>query len=115
MIVSLDRVQSGIAKYLDNEMMPQIKQTHSTLSSFGISLFAALALNNLPATMQKITQSPAIEWLGVVKDNGIEIDTLMNHMRKVMPPEGLRVALPIVGSITFRHEDIDSLGQYIKD
>jgi hypothetical protein len=51
----------------------------------------------------------------VVKDNEIEIDTLMNHMRKVMPPEGLRVALPIVGSITFRHEDIDSLEQYIKN
>ena len=51
MTVSMDRVQAGIAKYLDNELMPQIRQTHSTLSSFGISLFAALALNNLPATM----------------------------------------------------------------
>lgn len=115
MKVPMSRVQAGITKYLDNEMMPQIKQTRSNLSTFGISLFAALAIQNLPATMEKLTQSPAIEWLGVIDNEGVEIDALAEQARQVMPAEGLKVALPVVGTITFRREDIDSLAQYIKD
>ena len=115
MKVPMHKVQAGIVRYLDNEMMPQIQKTHSNLSTFGISLFAALAVQNLPVTMEKLTQSPAIEWLGVIDSEGMEIDALAEQARQVMPAEGLKIALPVIGTLTFRRDDVDALVQYIKE
>ena len=55
-----------------------------------------------------------MEYLGVINDEGIEIDELMAQARASMPQEGIQITLPILGTLTFHRDDIDKLEQYIK-
>lgn len=112
---NIKTIQSGIARFLDCEFIPNIKKTHSAVASYGISVAAALAIDNLGNTMDKLTKSPVVSYLGIIDDEqNIDVDKLCQQMRKSMPEEGLKVSVPLVGLITFTREDVDALEQYIK-
>lgn len=114
MRMGIDRIQSGLVRFMDNELMPQIRATRSGLNSFGVSVAAALAINNLPNTVCRLKENAGMEYLGVINDEGIEIDELMTQARVSMPQEGIQITLPVLGTLTFHRDDIDKLEQYIK-
>ena len=115
MKVKIEQVQSGIAAFLDNELMPKLRQTHNSAVVFGANTVAALAITNLPSTLQKLKENNWVEYLGIVdeKDN-IDIDALGEAARQAMPEEGVLITLPLLGNITFDQEDVTTIVKYIK-
>ena len=108
-------IQEGLARFLDCEFIPSIKKTHSAIASYGISVAAALAIENLGVTMNKLIESPIVQYFGIIdKEGEIDVDKLLKQMRKSMPEEGLKVSIPLVGTVVFSKSDVDALEQYIR-
>ena len=111
-VVSL---KQGLAGFLDGEFLPKYKRTHSAASSYGVAVVAALAIDNLGNSLEQLTNNPLISYLGIVDENrDLDVDKILTFMREKMPNEGLKMTIPMIGTITFNRDDIDSLETYMK-
>lgn len=112
---NINSLKKGIANFLDMELIPRYKQTHSAAASFGVAVVAALAIENLGKTAETFLDHPVISCLGIIDENSlIDFEKILGIMRTKMPQDGLKVAIPVIGNVTFEQEDIDILEQYLK-
>ena len=115
MKVSISAIKQGLAGFLDGEFIPKYKKTHSAAVSYGVAVIAALAIDNLGNIMEQLADHPFVSYLGIVDANhDVDIIKLMEFMRKQMPKEGLKIPVPVIGTLIFSKEDIDSLEGYMK-
>ena len=113
MIASYNKVQNGIAKFMDAELLPQFK-AESGIKAFGISLFAALAVKRTEEMLKDLRKYPLIDALGVVTDDGVEIDALKEAAEKAFPQSGLEIDIPMVEKrMRFTRGDVDTIYRYI--
>lgn len=93
---SIKQVESGLLKYIDKELMPQLTQT-------GEAILANLCHNR------------AAQMLGVASaDGGINIDMMRNVAQTFVGDNGLTFTVMGV-DIRFTKDDIDTLYKMIKE
>lgn len=115
MKASIPAIKQGLAGFLDGEFIPKYKKTHSAAVSYGVAVVAALAIDNLGNIMGQLADHPFVSYLGIVDANhDVDITKLMEFMRKQMPKEGLKVPVPMVGTLSFDKSDVDALEKYMK-
>jgi hypothetical protein len=115
MKTDINTLKQALAGFLDGEFIPKYRQTHSAAAAYGVSVVAALAIDNLSVTAGKLIDNPLVSYLGVIDGNrNLDVDKIVGIMRQKMPNEGLRVAVPMVGTLVFSREDVDALEGYIK-
>ena len=111
-MVSIDKLQKGIANYLDAELMPSFEEGGYKKIIIGTVL--GLYLNRMNQMILQYSKHPAIKILNIVDDNNnIDIDIIRDELKKQIPQEGFKIDAPMVGIITFTKEDIDVLYNYI--
>lgn len=112
MKASIEKVQAGLAKYIDNEMINHLQGWQKI--GFGAS--SALIIKNLPNTIQAYKNSPVVAMFGVLdEDNNIDIDALHDAISDYFTSDGEYVNVPLLGRIKFTKQDIETLYQYIKE
>lgn len=115
MSYTIERVQKGIAQYLDSEVVPKLKKNQGTLPSFAVAAYTSLVLANLPNTIKSLTSHPLVAFAGVIDDEeNIDADSIIDQLDKAMPAEGLKINLPVVGGLTFYKEDLLLLRQMLQ-
>ncbi|MCQ2513123.1 MAG: hypothetical protein MJ092_07060 [Lachnospiraceae bacterium] len=103
-----EQIQNGIAAYLDTELMPQIHIEPWKQALLGT--FASIAIKRTGSAIDALKDNTALSMIGVVdKDGNIDIDILSQEFKAKMPPEGLKVPVPMLGEITFHPSDVDTL------
>lgn len=111
-MVSIDKIEQGVARYLDGELMPQLqgngweKVLVGTVTSLAISKAGAIAAGYKDHKLVKM--------LGIMDGKGnVDVEVLATELKNNIPKEGVKVDIPVIGTMTFHKEDVDKLYEYI--
>ena len=112
MKASMQKVQAGLAAFVDNEMINHMEGWQK----IGFGAASALAIKNLPNTLDAYMNHPVVVAFGVVdNDKNIDIDALHDAVIDNFTSAGEYVNIPLIGRIKISKQDIENLYQYIKD
>lgn len=111
-MVSIDKIEQGIAAYLDGELMPQLPNSgfEKVLAGTAISLF----IRRSGKIIERYKDNKAVQMLGIMDaDGNVDVDVLAEELKKNFPKDGMKLDIPIIGAMTFHKEDVDKLHEYI--
>lgn len=111
-MVSVDKIEQGVANYLDAELMPQLKG--NGIEKVIVGTTASLLIRKTGTIIEGYKDNKLVKMLGIIDDNGaVDVDTLVEEVKKNIPKEGVKVEVPILGILTFHKDDVDKLYDYI--
>jgi hypothetical protein len=113
-MVSIDSVERGVARYIDNEVLPTIKT--DGIKGFAIGTAASLLVKRGGNLLRGYTKNPMLQQMGLVTaDGAVDLDALRDAVRDNIPAGGLLVELPMGISIRINTADVDSLYRSIRE
>lgn len=111
-MVTIDKIQQGIAAYLDSELMPNLPSTGLERILAGTAM--SLAIRKSGSIIASYKDNKAVQMLGLMDAEGnVDVDILAEELKRNIPKEGVKVDIPLIGGITFHKDDIDKLHEYI--
>ena len=109
-MVRIDKVQSGVSRYLDNEVMPKMSGVNRWLFSAAAAAYVAEA----PKLVKKLNENKALAALNLVDEAGnVDVEKIYQYIKPAAEKGPAPITLPIVGTLTFTAADVDSLYAYI--
>lgn len=108
-MVSFEMAKDGIAYYVDKNIMSRYPADGWQKLLAGSVM--AMTINNY---VEKIKGNPIAKTIGIVSDEGFEIEPLAAEIKRRMPSSGIRVSIPMLGEALFREADIDDIVETIK-
>lgn len=109
-MVSIDRVQSGISRYLDNEVTPKMSGANRWLFSAAAAAYVAEA----PKLVKKLNENKTLAMLSLVDEAGnVDVEKIYQYVKPAAEKGAAPITLPIIGTLTFTAADVDSLYAYI--
>ena len=110
-MVTVDKIQRGVSRYLDEQLMPHLSGKDRWIMT-GI---ATLALQRLPQIIQAYATNPGVQMLGVVGSDGtVDIEALVNSVKPAARNTPAEIPIPLTGgSITVTEQDLDVILRYI--
>ena len=113
-MVSIESIERGLARYIDQELMPSIKA--DGIKGFAIGTAAALLVKRSGGILREYAKSPMLQQMGLVTaDGAVDLDALRDAVRDNFPAGGLLVELPMGISIRINTADVDSLYRFIRE
>ena len=110
MIITLEQAQTGLAQFIDTELVPHL----SGIKKIGLAAYSAMAAQNIAATIRKYQNHPAIAIMGVFDaDGNLDIEKLYNALDPLFA-EKQTVEIPMIGEFIFDHSDLEKLYRYMK-
>lgn len=111
-MVSIDKIEKGVANYLDGELMPQLQ--NNGLEKVIVGTVVSLAISRSGAIVAGYKDNKLVQMLGIMDGNGdVDVEVLAAELKKNIPKEGVKVDIPIIGTMTFHKNDVDKLYEYI--
>lgn len=106
-MVSIERVQRGVASYISTELEPQMEGFKKWMFAIASSeLISAV----LPAYVENLSKNKMVALTGIVREDlSIDVERLYKRVRPAAEKSPARVELPFIGGITFNAEDVDAL------
>lgn len=112
MKASIEKVQAGLVKFIDTEMINHL----DGWQKIGFGAGSALIIKNLPKTIEAYAKHPAIAMLGIVDEDGnIDIDAVHDAIMDYFSSEGEYVNVPLIGRVKITKQDVETLYKYIKE
>ena len=111
-MVSIDKIEKGVANYLDAELMSQFQG--NSVEKVLVGTAASLLIRKSGTIVEGYKDNSVVKMLGIMDDNGdVDVDILAEELKKNISKEGFVVDVPILGTLTFHKEDVDKLCDYI--
>lgn len=111
-MVSIDKIEKGVASYLDGELMPQLQ--NNGLEKVIVGTVVSLAISKSGAIVAGYKDNKLVRMLGLMDDDGnVDVEVLATELKKNIPKEGVKVDIPIIGTMTFHKNDVDKLYEHI--
>lgn len=111
-MVSVDKIGQGVANYLDAELMPKLKTNGFEKVLIGTA--ASIAIRKSSSIVEGFKDNKIVQMLGIMDGDGnIDVDMLVEEIKKNVPREGFNVDVPLIGTLTFKKDDIDKIHDYI--
>lgn len=112
-MIAFDKVQKGIAAYLDNEVMPALKDEGWKRVAAGAAI--SLALSRSADFIPILQENQFVKAMKLMDENGnIDVEALVPVLKDQLAKEPMVVSLPMMGDMTFHEQDIDKLYDYIR-
>ena len=113
-MVSIDQVEKGIAKYMDEELLPTLPQ--QGWKGFGLSVAAGLLIKRGGAMLREAVKAPVLQKMGLVSPEGaVDLAALREVMTERMPETGLVIETPLGINLRMRTEDMNNLFKAIEE
>lgn len=113
-MVSINKIEQGIAAYLDSEIMPQLQ--NSSLEKVIAGTATSLAIRKSGKILASYKNNKIVQMLEIMDSEGnVDVDILAEELKKNIPTEGLKVEVPLIGTMTFHKSDVDKLHEYINE
>lgn len=113
-MVSIDKIEYGVASYLDAELMPQLQ--NNGIEKVLIGTTVSLIIRKSGAIIAGYKDNKLVKMLGIMDSEGnVDVDILAEELKKNISKEGIKVDIPVVGTMTFHKEDVDKLYDYIME
>lgn len=111
-MISIQRVQAGIAQYLDAEMMAQLPADGWRRVTAGAAI--GVALKRMGAVTDELKKNGILNTMGVIDPDGnVDVEILRDELREKIPEDGMKIDVPLMGRMIFRKHDVDKVYQYI--
>lgn len=105
------QVISGIAKYIDTEIVNKIVGWKKWVVGSGIGL----ALSNTTEVFNQLKNNEFVKMLGVIdKEDKIDVDKIYKEMKKQAKKSAVTFDMPMIGAITLNEQDLDRMYELIK-
>lgn len=112
-MIPFEQVQRGVAAYLDREIMPVFKDEGWKRVAAGAAI--ALAINRAGGFVPMLSQHQVIRTLGVMDEEGnVDVEALVPVLKDQLAKEPMDLNIPMLGTLTFRENDVDKLYEYIR-
>lgn len=114
-MVSINQIEAGTVKYIDNEIAPKIPVNvpNGQLKKIAFLAGAAYAVRK---GIRQYAGHSILTQLGAVDEQGdIDLDGLLEAARGAVPETGFKATVPILGDLTFYAEDLERLAAYIRE
>lgn len=114
-MVTIKQIEAGAVKYIDAELAPQIPVNvpNGQLKKIAFLSGAAYAVHK---NVQQYAAHPVLAQMGAMDEDGnLDLDGLLAAVKQTVPDTGVKVDVPILGSLTFFAEDFEHLAEYIKE
>lgn len=109
-MVSIDRVQNGVARYLDAELVPKM----NGLNKWVFSAIATAYIADAPKLMDRIKGSALLAPLELIDVAGnVDIDKVYANLKPAAEKCPAPINVPGIGTITLTAADVDALYNYI--
>lgn len=110
-MVTVRQVQSGITRYVDNDLLPHL----DGMKKIALGVYMGLASENIGAAIMQYKDHPAVAMLGVISEDGkIDIDKLYNTVRPMFDQKQ-SMDFPLIGRVNFDAQDVEKLYRYINE
>lgn len=117
-MVSMSKIESGIAKWLDNEVMPTLSFDGQlgAIKRGAVTAASVYAVKRAMGALAGVVSNPMMVQIGAADKYGnIDIDGFAEEFRKTIPEAGYKVTIPFVAELTLVKSDFDNLLRYIKE
>lgn len=105
-MVSINRVQTGLSRYLDNEIMPKLSGWQKWVFSAAATAYIADASK----VAEKVRASTALAPLSLIDEaNNIDVEKIYQHLRPAAEKCPAPISIPGMGTITLTVSDVDML------
>lgn len=113
-MVSIDRIERGVAKYLDTELMPQLRSGGFERVLVGTA--ASLVIRKAGAMVASYKDNKVVKMTGIMDDDGnIDVDAIATELKNNISDAGVKAEIPVIGTVTFHKDDVDKLREYIME
>ena len=109
-MVHYSRVINGAVNYIDNEI---VSQMNGSLKGWGLGIVTGIMAKRAEQLFAGLRENPVLASLGVLDGEMVDIDTIYSEALKVAQKSSATVNIPIIGPVTFKANDVESLYRYI--
>lgn len=108
-MVSIDRVQRGVSRYLDTELVGKMDGLNKWLFAAAASAY----IGSAPALLDKLRSNKLLAPLNLVNEAGeVDVEKMYAHLKPAAAKCPAPITLP-VGTITLTEADVDAIYNYI--
>lgn len=112
-MVSIDNVERGLARYIDEIFLPAVPR--DGLKGFAVGAAATLLVKRGGNVLRELIKNPWLQQMGVVSPDGsVDLDLLREIAIANLPPTGLTVNTPIGITIRVNQTDVAAMYDSIK-
>ena len=105
-MVTMTQIQNGLAKYIDSEIVASMPGWQKWVFGAG----AAIALENLPATIGRYKDHELVKMLGVMdKDGNIDLQKVYHGVKRQSAKGPVSFNIPGMGKLTLHDADVDKI------
>lgn len=106
-----NKVISGIAKYIDNEIVEKISGWKKWIIGSGVGI----ALSNMSEVFNQLKNNEVVKLLNIIdKDDKIDVDKIYKEMKKQAKKSAITFDVPMIGPMTLNGQDVDKMYELIK-
>lgn len=116
-MVSIDKIEAGVAKYIDVELAPNIP-TDVPNGQLKKLVGVAGAIYAVRHGLRNLAGNKTLSALGAMDEDGnVDVDGLAEVIKEHIPTKGLKVTVPFLSdmALTFHAADVDTLHKYITE
>lgn len=105
-MATMTQIQTGLAKYIDTEIVASMPGWQKWV--FGAA--AAIAVDNLPHTINRWKDHELVKMLGVIdKDGNIDLPKVYQGIKRQSVKGPVSFAVPGMGTLTLHDSDVDKI------
>lgn len=113
-MVSIECVERGLARYMDEELLPGLQQGNSA-KGFAIGVAATLLVKRGGNILREYAKADILRQMGLVSaDGAVDLDAIREAVKSNLPPTGLPVDLPMGICLRISAADVDKLYDMIR-
>lgn len=111
-MVNFNKIKNGMAKYLDNEIIPNLS-TNDT-EKFLVGIVSGIFLKRMDKIMNYYLGGKIMKVAEITnEEDEIDIDLIYEVAKETIKSSSVSFEVPVLGKLTFTKDDIDSLYKYI--
>lgn len=109
-MIHYSRVINGAVNYIDSEI---ISQMNGSLKGWGLGIVTGLMAKKAEQLFVELRQNPLVASLGIVDGDMVDIEAIYAEALRMAQKGSATVSLPMVGPVTFKTADVESLYRHI--
>lgn len=109
-MVHYTKVLSGLAAYIDHEL---ISQMGGSVKGWIAGAAAALMLERGKQSALEAMRAPMLKELGLIDGENVDVDAIYSALLEQARKGSATATLPLIGPVTFKESDVEALYRYI--